>query len=79
MLNELALNETPIRAPSQQNLDIESKNCLRAPSKDTNIVIKQADKGGALVIWDRAAYVAEGLRQLSDPKFYKSLVQDPTG
>lgn len=78
LLNELALNETPIRAPSQQNLDVEAKRCLHTLARDTSIVIKQADKGGALVVWDRQSYIKEGLRQLSDQKFYKPLDKDPT-
>lgn len=41
-------------------------------------MIKQADKGGALVLWDRAAYIEEGIKQLSDPNFYKPLDTDPT-
>lgn len=78
LLNELALNRTPIRAPAKQNLEPSAKDCLRDLARDTTIVIKQADKGGALVVWDREAYITEGLRQLSDLKFYKPLDCDPT-
>lgn len=78
ILNELALSKTPIRAPANQNLTIDDKRCLKDLSGDKTIVIKQADKGGALVLWDREAYIKEGLRQLSDPAFYKPLLTDPT-
>ena len=43
-----------------------------------NVVIKPADKGGAIVIQNREDYVLEGKRQLSDPRFYKKVDQDLT-
>ena len=39
-----------------------------------DIVIKPADKGSAVVIMDKANYIAEAVRQLSDERFY----YDPT-
>lgn len=42
------------------------------------IVIKQADKGGAMVVWDREAYIREGLRQLADTMFYREQDLDST-
>ncbi|MGL4283371.1 MAG: hypothetical protein ACRCSI_07050 [Eubacterium aggregans] len=39
----------------------------------TDIVIKPADKGSAVVIMDRPQYVQEGLRQLQDGQFYSKL------
>ena len=41
--------------------------------QDDTIVIKQADKGGALVIQNRTDYVAECLRQLEDERYYKAV------
>ena len=35
-----------------------------------SIIIKPADKGGAVVILDRDYYINKGLRQLSDPLSY---------
>ncbi|XP_071141774.1 uncharacterized protein [Mytilus edulis] len=47
--------------------------------KDRNeIVIKQADKGSAVVVMNKADYIEEGNRQLSNAKFYKELACDPT-
>lgn len=43
--------------------------------ENTNIVIKPADKGTAIVIMDRIDYIQEGLRQLQDPIYYKPLKQ----
>ncbi len=45
---------------------------------DTSIVIKPADKGGAIVIQNNVDYVRECERQLSDLDFYKKLSGDPT-
>lgn len=78
LLNELDLNNTVIRAPNNPNLDPRMKDCLCDLAKDKRFVIKQADKGGALVLWDRDAYLMVGIRQLSDPNFYKPLNMDPT-
>jgi hypothetical protein len=37
------------------------------------IVIKPADKGGAVVVWRRDLYLAEAERQLSNPSFYRPI------
>ena len=36
-----------------------------------DIIIKPADKGSAVVVLNKKDYIAEGMRQLSDTKFYK--------
>lgn len=38
-----------------------------------DVVIKPADKGGAVVIMDREAYKSEGLRQLNNNKYYEEI------
>jgi hypothetical protein len=43
-----------------------------------HIVIKPADKGSAVVIQNREDYITEGLRQLSDPSFYRETREDLT-
>ena len=52
---------------------------LRSLKQRTDIVIKPADKGGAVVVWAKDAYITEGIKQLSDQKFYKALDEDTTG
>ena len=39
-----------------------------------DIVIKPADKGGALVVWDRNLYVKEATQQLSNAQNYENTV-----
>lgn len=46
-------------------------------SSNPKITIKQADKGGAIVVWDTKKYIAEANRQLSDTEVYQSLDRDP--
>lgn len=45
---------------------------------DPNIIIKSADKGGAIVVQDTSKYQSEILSQLQNTKFYKKLPNDPT-
>ena len=42
-----------------------------------DIIIKQADKGSAVVILERDKYVAEALRQFSDSEVSIPLPDDP--
>ena len=42
------------------------------------MIVKPADKGGAIVIWPRDAYLAEAYRQLNDSNHYQKLTYDPT-
>ena len=43
----------------KMNLSREELNALVALKQRTDIVIKPADKGGAVVVWDRALYIQE--------------------
>ena len=51
---------------------------LREVSENSDIIIKKADKGSAVVVMNTADYLREGYRQLSDTKFYIKLEHDPT-
>ena len=41
------------------------------------MVIKPADKGGAVVVWSHPLYITEANPQLSDGRFYEHLDHDP--
>ena len=44
---------------------------------DKNIVIKGADKGSAVVVWDREDYIKEAEKQLGDSHAYEEVPDDP--
>lgn len=60
------------------NFTKEEKSAIRDLRSNNSIIIKPADKGGALVIQNRASYVTEVLRQLNDNQFYLKIYDDPT-
>lgn len=52
------------------NLSPEELSALQDLKQDDSIVIKPADKGGATVIWSKADYEKEALRQLNNHQHY---------
>ena len=64
----------------KDNLSPDERTALKDFIKNINkdIVIRPADKGGALVIQDRADYISACDSLLSDENFYKPLHYDPT-
>ena len=52
--------------------------CTGRARKRKDLIITNADKGGAVVIMDTDSYIKEANRQLSDKASYKQLTQDPT-
>ena len=51
---------------------------LKDLSKREDIIITNADKGGAVVMMDLNDYIRETKHQLNDSKNYKVLAKDPT-
>ena len=51
---------------------------LKSLSKRKDVVIKAADKGGAVVVWRTDLYRQEAFRQLSDTSFYAKVDKDLT-
>ena len=76
--NESDLNKAKIQKASRQNLKKAEIAALGSLKTNTNIVIKKADKGSAVVIQDRTDYINEGMKQLSDKKFYNEQALDLT-
>ena len=58
------------------NMKKSELRALQQLKKDTNSVIKPADKGSAPVILDKEEYIAQGIRQLSIRNHYCKL-QEP--
>ena len=60
------------------NLPTEEDKALSNLITDREIVIRKADKGGAITLLNQEDYKQEILTQLNDNKFYKKLDYDPT-
>lgn len=60
------------------NLPKAQREALIELKKDTTIIIKPADKGGAICIMNRDDYVKEIYGQLANTIFYEKLENDPT-
>ena len=60
------------------NLTKKERMAIKTLAENSNIVIKPADKGGAIVIQNRSDYIAECERQLNNPDHYKKLHHNPT-
>ena len=43
---------------------------MRNLDEDRSIIIKPADKGPCVAVWDRKDYLAEGYKQLRDSSTY---------
>ena len=66
----LKLKPKPIR---RSNLTLGEMGALRSLKQRDDIIIKPADKGGAVVVWSRDLYINEALRQLSTLHHYTPL------
>ena len=62
----------------RDNLTKDERTALRSLQNRSDIVIKPADKGSAVVVMSREDYVAEAHRQLGDIQYYHQLDKDPT-
>ena len=67
-----------LKARCHRNISREEQKALENLRNYDDIIIKQADKGSAVVILDGTKYVAEAMRQLNDSEVYISLRDDPT-
>ena len=69
--NELfEITEKPTR---YSNLSQEDWRAIRMLADDRSIVIKKSDKGFGIVVWDRADYLTEAEKQLSDKNVYQEI------
>ena len=59
------------------NLTREERVSLENLKNDKNIVIKGADKGSAVIVWDREDYLKEAEKQLGDTSIYTKIIDDP--
>jgi len=60
-----------------RNLSKSEQEALSKLRSDNSIVIKLADKGSGVVVWDREDYLREAERQLSNGEVYQEYQKDP--
>ena len=60
------------------NLSFEEREALKGLRNDSEIIIKSADKGSGVVVWDREDYLKEADSQLSDHSVYEKIDYDPS-
>ena len=65
----------PRRLKGEGNITIPQQQALKMLKSRDEIIIKPADKGGQIVLQDRANYVLEATRQLQDITYYRPLTQ----
>ena len=72
------MNAVDFKARAQyNNLLTAEKEALTRLSKRRDIVIKAADKGGAVMVWSRPLYITKANCQLSNGRYYERLDYDP--
>ena len=59
------------------NLSRGECDALKWLQNNENVVIRQADKGGATIVWGKEAYTQEALRQLMNTSYYAPLSTNP--
>ncbi|KAJ1098154.1 hypothetical protein NDU88_003270 [Pleurodeles waltl] len=75
-INKLIKESTPKRI--FDNITREERKALFHLQQRTDVIIKPADKGGAVVAMKSCDYIEEGMRQLIDTNTYKPLETDAT-
>ena len=73
---ELVIKGKPKRPRS--NLDEGERDAHKELSVRTDVLITNADKGGAVAIWETKDHINEANRQLNVTSNYKKLPKDPT-
>ena len=66
----LSIVDEPIR---YSNLSKEEWVAMRSLADDRSIVVKKADKGSCIVVWDRNDYLREGEKQLKDQNVHRKV------
>ena len=61
----------------QGNINNCQRDAIRSLESDKDIVIKKAEKGGAVVIMDKEQYLSMLLYILNDKSYYECLESNP--
>ena len=60
------------------NITKEERNALYTLRDDPTIIIKGAEKGSAVVVWDGEDYLKEASKQLENKDVYEEVQNDPS-
>ena len=53
------------------NINLKERNALKSLQNDTDIIVKEADKGSGIVIMNKTYYKSKILEMLNDKEFYE--------
>ncbi|CAJ0943345.1 unnamed protein product [Ranitomeya imitator] len=73
------IEKLPSKVPFVDNLTAQEKRALSRLKNNSDFIIREADKGGNIVLWPHELYTREAYSQLENPRFYRKLPSDPTG
>jgi len=71
---EKELLKIPKKSLPYSNLSKSEWQAVRSLADDRNLVIKKADKGSCVVVWDRDDYLLEASQQLENVSVYRNIV-----
>ena len=74
---EKQLMKTEIPKDKYNNLTSKERQALYDLKNDKNIVIKDADKGSSVVVWDKEDYIKEAEKLVGDCDVYEEVPDDP--
>ena len=72
--NEINNEIEKTKLPGHSYLSVKTRKALQELQSRDDIVIKDADKGGAVIILDVEGYIKEAERQLHNTENYKRLI-----
>ncbi|KAM4034776.1 uncharacterized protein ACNLHF_021466 [Anomaloglossus baeobatrachus] len=76
-INSLLQEYKKGKFPTHNNLSPEEKRALLSIKNNTEMMVKPADKGGAIVVMNQSQYLNEVKRQLADHTTYVTISRDP--
>ena len=69
--------ETESKKSSPSNISREETAAIKSLRRNSEIIIRQADKGGAVTVLNTSDYVQEAESQLNNSNFYTKLSSNP--
>ena len=75
---EEKLIKVEVRKDKLNSLTKSEQKALYDLKNDKSIVIKSADKGSVVVVWDREDYIKEAEKELGDEQVYEEVSNDAT-